>query len=278
MPYTRTKKIDCARAQVSIFAAKAITYTMRKNETDQNIVFGIHPVIEAVEAGREIEKIFLKKGSTNPALSDIKKTLKRKRIPFQEVPQEKLFRLTRKNHQGVVALLSPIEYQDFTEVVTRVIESGKEPLVLILDRVSDVGNFGAICRSAECAGVDAILIPTKGSAQINSYAVKSSAGAIFNIPICRTAHILSEVRQLKESGLRIIACSEKGENSIYQSKLGGPMAIIMGSEEDGIGEGLMDIASEHIHIPMAGATGSLNVSVATGIVLFERFRQASYVG
>lgn len=248
---------------------------MRENETEQNIVFGIHPVIEAIESGREIEKIFLKKGTTNPAITDIKRTLKSKRIPFQEVPQEKLFRLTRKNHQGVIALLSPIEYQDFEEVVRRVIEAGKTPLVLVLDCVSDVGNFGAICRSAECAGVDAILIPIKGSAQINSYAVKSSAGAIFNIPICRTGHILSEVRQLKESGLRIVACSEKGEGTIYKADLSGPMAIIMGSEEDGIGEGLMEIANEHLNIPMAGSTGSLNVSVATGIMLFERLRQAN---
>ena len=234
--------------------------------------------MEAIEAGREIEKVFLKKGTSNPAILDIKRTLKGKRIPFQEVPPEKLFRLTRKNHQGVIALLSPIEYQNFEEVVRRVIESGETPLVLVLDRVSDVGNFGAICRSAECAGVHAILIPIKGSAQINSYAVKSSAGAIFNIPICRTGHILSEVRQLKESGLKVLACSEKGTDTIYGSDLSGPMAIIMGSEEDGIGEGLMELASSHVNIPMAGSTGSLNVSVATGIVLFERLRQAQNAG
>lgn len=251
---------------------------MRENETEQNIVFGIHPVMEAIEAGKEIEKVFLKKGTTNPAVADIKRTLKGKRIPFQEVPQEKLFRLTRKNHQGVIALLSPIEYQDFEEVVRRVIESGESPLVLVLDRVSDVGNFGAICRSAECAGVHAILIPIKGSAQINSYAVKSSAGAIFNIPICRTGHILSEVRNLQEAGLRVVACSEKGEDDIYKTDLSGPMAIIMGSEEDGIGEGLLEVAKEHVNIPMAGNTGSLNVSVATGIILFERLRQAAHVG
>lgn len=251
---------------------------MRENETEQNIVFGIHPVMEAIEAGKEIEKVFLKKGTTNPAVADIKRTLKGKRIPFQEVPQEKLFRLTRKNHQGVIALLSPIEYQNFEEVVRRVIESGESPLVLVLDRVSDVGNFGAICRSAECAGVHAILIPIKGSAQINSYAVKSSAGAIFNIPICRTGHILSEVRNLQEAGLRVVACSEKGEDDIYKTDLSGPMAIIMGSEEDGIGEGLLEVAKEHVNIPMAGNTGSLNVSVATGIILFERLRQAAHVG
>ena len=248
---------------------------MRENETEQNIVFGIHPVIEAIEAGKEIEKVFLKKGTDNAAIADIKRTLKGKRIPFQEVPQEKLFRLTRKNHQGVIALLSPIEYQHFEEVVRRVIEAGKAPLVLVLDRVSDVGNFGAICRSAECAGVDAILIPIKGSAQINSYAVKSSAGAIFNIPICRTGHILSEVRQLQDSGLKIIACSEKGEGTIYNTDFSGPLAIIMGSEDDGIGDGLLEISNTHLNIPMAGATASLNVSVATGIILFERLRQLS---
>ncbi len=251
---------------------------MHDKETDQHLVFGIHPVSEAIESGKEIEKVYLKKGSTNPAISEIKRTMKAKRIPFQEVPQEKLSRLTRKNHQGIVALLSPIEYQNLDEVLYRVFEDGQSPLVLVLDRVSDVGNFGAICRSAECAGVHAILIPVKGSAQINSFAVKSSAGAIFKIPVCRTAHILSEVRNLKEAGLRIIACSEKGSTNIYSTDLAGPMAIIMGSEEDGIGEGLLEVATEHVNIPMAGSTGSLNVSVATGIMLFERSRQATHVG
>ncbi|MFM1875891.1 MAG: rRNA ((2251)-2-O)-methyltransferase RlmB [Bacteroidota bacterium] len=242
------------------------------------MIFGIHPVMEAVDSGKEIEKVFLKKGSTNEAVLELKRALKGKRVPFQEVPQEKLSRLTRKNHQGVVALLSPIEYQNIDEVTRRLIDEGKEPLILVLDRVSDVGNFGAICRSAECAGVHAILVPTKGSAQINSFAVKSSAGAIFNIPICRTGHILSEVRSLQESGLRVVACSEKGDKAIYSTDLSGPMAIIMGSEDDGIGDGLMELATDHVNIPMAGNTGSLNVSVATGIVLFERLRQATNVG
>lgn len=244
--------------------------------SDQNIVFGIHPVQEAIESGKEIEKVYLKKGGGNDALLAIKRTLKGRRIPFQEVPQEKLYRLTRKNHQGVVALLSPIEYQKIEDVIQGTFEKGETPLILVLDRVSDVGNFGAICRSAECAGVHAILIPTKGSAQINAFAVKSSAGAIFNIPICRTGHILSEVRNLGEAGLRIVACSEKGTDTMYGTDISGPMAIIMGSEEDGIGDGLLEIAKEHISIPMAGNTGSLNVSVATGIVLFERLRQAKH--
>ncbi len=248
---------------------------MRQRQDDSNMIFGIHPVSEAIQSGKEIEKVFLKKGANSEALNGIKRTLKGQRIPFQEVPQEKLNRLTRKNHQGVVALLSPVEYADVDLVVQKVFEEGRSPLLLVLDRVSDVGNFGAICRSAECAGVDAILIPTKGSAQVNSFAVKSSAGAIFNIPICRTGHILSEVRKLQESGLRIIACSEKGDKTIYQSKFTGPLAIIMGSEEDGIGDGLMEISDEHMNIPMAGSTGSLNVSVATGIILFERLRQLS---
>ena len=246
---------------------------MQRKDTDQYMVFGVHPVQEAIDAGKEIEKLFLKRGSTNNALVDLKNKIRKLRLPFQEVPQEKLNRLTRKNHQGVVALLSPVEYQDVTQVVQQAFEAGKEPVVLVLDRVSDVGNFGAICRSAECAGVDAILIPTKGSAQINSFAVKSSAGAIFNMSICRTNHIVSEVRNLAESGLRVTAVSEKGEQSIYDTKLLGPLAVIMGSEDDGIGDGLMEIAQQHVNIPMAGNTGSLNVSVATGIVLFERLRQ-----
>ncbi len=251
---------------------------MQRKDTDQYMVFGVHPVQEAIDAGKEIEKVFLKKGSNNNALIELKNKMRKFRLPFQEVPLEKLNRLTRKNHQGVVALLSPVEYQDITQVVQQAFEAGKEPVVLILDRVSDVGNFGAICRSAECAGVDAILIPTKGSAQINSFAVKSSAGAIFNVAICRTNHIVSEVRNLAESGLKVTAVSEKGEQSIYETKLDGPLAVIMGSEEDGIGDGLMEIAQQHVNIPMAGNTGSLNVSVATGIVLFERLRQLGQNG
>ncbi|MCB9187415.1 MAG: 23S rRNA (guanosine(2251)-2'-O)-methyltransferase RlmB [Flavobacteriales bacterium] len=251
---------------------------MQRNDTDQNMVFGVHPVQEAIDAGKEIERVFLKRGSNNNALIELKNKMRKLRVPFQEVPQEKLNRLTRKNHQGVVALLSPIEYQEIGQVVQQAFEAGKEPVVLVLDRVSDVGNFGAICRSAECAGVDAILIPTKGSAQINSFAVKSSAGAIFNVPICRTNHFLAEVRSLAESGLMVTAVSEKGEKSIYHAELSGPLAIIMGSEEDGIGDGLMEIAQQHVSIPMAGNTGSLNVSVATGIVLFERLRQISKNG
>jgi len=251
---------------------------MQRTDSDQYMVFGVHPVQEAIDAGKEIEKVFLKRGSTNNALIELKSKMRKLRLPFQEVPQEKLNRLTRKNHQGVVALLSPVDYQDITQVVQQVFESGKEPVVLVLDRVSDVGNFGAICRSAECAGVNAILIPTKGSAQINSFAVKSSAGAIFNVAICRTNHIVSEVRNLAESGLKVTAVSEKGEQTIYDTKLAGPLAVIMGSEEDGIGDGLLEIAQQHVNIPMAGNTGSLNVSVATGIVLFERLRQLAQNG
>jgi 23S rRNA (guanosine2251-2'-O)-methyltransferase len=250
---------------------------MSEAQNQPAIVFGIHPVMEAIESGKEIEKVYLKKGSSNDAIRDLKRTMKGRRVPFSEVPQEKLNRLTRKNHQGVVALLSPIEYSDIQEEVQKVFENGETPLILVLDRVSDVGNFGAICRSAECAGVHAILVPTKGSAQVNSFAVKSSAGAIFNVPICRTGHILSEVRKLQESGLKIMACSEKGDETLFQSDFSGPSAIIMGSEEDGIGDGLLEIADEHLNIPMAGITASLNVSVATGIILFERLRQLSNV-
>jgi len=249
--------------------------SMAEKDNLHNIAFGIHPVIEVIESGKEIEKIFLKKGSDNPAIRDIKRTLKGRRIPFQEVPQEKLNRLTRKNHQGIVALISPVEYSNMDEVVQRTFEKGETPLVLVLDRVSDVGNFGAICRSAECAGVHAILIPTKGSAQLNSFAVKSSAGAIFNLEICRTAHLPSEVNKLKESGLRVVASSEKATDTVYKTELSGPLALIMGSEEDGVGSGLLEIADAQINIPMVGSTGSLNVSVATGIILFERMRQSA---
>ncbi|MDP6908638.1 MAG: RNA methyltransferase [Flavobacteriales bacterium] len=163
---------------------------MSDRSVQQTLVFGIHPVLEAIEAGKEFEKVFLKRGLNSEAFISIRKKLRKHRIPYQDVPQEKLSRLTRKNHQGIVALLSPVEYSDLDEVISGAFDRGEEPLILVLDRVSDVGNFGAICRSAECAGVHGILVPIKGSAQLNAFAVKSSAGAIFNIDICRTARLV----------------------------------------------------------------------------------------
>lgn len=247
---------------------------MNPKRTDSNsLIFGIHPVLEAIEAGKELEKVYVKKGLTSDVMGRIRKELRTRNVPMQEVPQEKLNRLTTKNHQGIVAMLSPIEYVDVMEAVRGAFEQGADPLVLVLDRVSDVGNFGAICRSAECAGAHGLLMPLRGSAQVNPVAVKTSAGAVFNLNIGRTPDLKRALMQLQASGLRVIACTEKSEKTIYDTDLTGPLAVVMGSEEDGIDPALQQVADERVSIPMAGSTGSLNVSVAAGIILFERLRQ-----
>lgn len=237
------------------------------------IIFGIHPVLEAIEAGKELEKVYIKKGLASDVAVRIKKELRNRNVPLQEVPQEKLNRFTTKNHQGIVAMVSPIEYTDIMEVVQGAFDKGEDPLILVLDRVSDVGNFGAICRSAECAGSHGMLMPARGSAQVNPFAVKSSAGAVFNLNICRTYDLKRTVMQLQASGLRIVTCTEKADDTIYGCDLTGPIAFVMGSEEDGVSPELVAMADANVKIPMAGTTGSLNVSVATGILLFERLRQ-----
>lgn len=237
------------------------------------IIFGIHPVLEAIEAGKELEKVYFKKGLASDVAGRIKRELRLRNVPLQEVPQEKLNKLTTKNHQGIVAMVSPIEYVDILEVVQTTFDKGEDPLVVVLDRVSDVGNFGAICRSAECAGAHGILMPARGSAQVNPFAVKSSAGAVFNLNICRTYDLKRTVMQLQASGLRIVVSTEKATDVLYDADLKGPIALVMGSEEDGVSAELLAMADAHVKIPMAGTTGSLNVSVATGILLFERLRQ-----
>lgn len=247
--------------------------TPRKRPETNSLIFGIHPVLEAIESGKELEKVYVKKGMASDVMGRIKRALRQRDVPIQEVPQEKLNRLTTKNHQGIIAMLSPIEYVDVMEAVQGAFDKGTDPLVVVLDRVSDVGNFGAICRSAECAGAHGILMPAKGSAQVNPVTVKTSAGAVFNLNIGRTYDLKRTVMQLQASGLRIIACTEKAERTIYDANLTGPVAIVMGSEEDGIEVSLLEVADERVSIPMAGNTGSLNVSVSAGIILFERLRQ-----
>lgn len=255
------------------FAAYVSTTMAFSSKESNALIFGIHPVLEAIESGKELEKVYIKKGLTSDVAGRIKRELRLRNVPLQEVPQEKLNRFTTKNHQGIVAMVSPIEYSDILEVVQSAFDKGEDPLVVVLDRVSDVGNFGAICRSAECAGTHGILVPARGSAQVNPFAVKSSAGAVFNINMGRSYDLKRTVMQLQASGLRIVACTEKANASIYDTNLTGPIALVMGSEEDGVSPELLAMADAQVKIPMAGATGSLNVSVATGILLFERLRQ-----
>lgn len=240
-------------------------------------IFGIRPILEAIRAGKEVEKILIQKNSGGKLLGELKKEIDEFKIPFQFVPIEKLNYLTKsRNHQGVVALFSPITYQNIENIIPGIFEKGETPLVVILDRITDVRNMGAICRTAECAGVHAVIVPSKGSAQVNSDAIKTSAGAIFKLPICRSENLKTTIEFLKTSGLQIIACTEQGEKNISEINFSVPAAIIFGSEEDGISPEHLKRCDDEARIPLLGEIASLNVSVAAGITLYEIIRQRNF--
>lgn len=236
-------------------------------------IFGLRPVIEAIESGKTIDKLFVQKGLQGDIFSQLRKLITEYDIPTSYVPVEKLNRLTGKNHQGIYAFLSPIEFDSIENVLPQIYEKGKTPFLLILDRVSDVRNFGAIARTAECVGIDAIVIPSKGSASVNADAIKTSTGALYNIPVCKEANLKKTVEYLQQSGIAMVAASEKSDKFLYDADFTGPIAIIMGSEEDGISDNLLKISDNIIKLPMAGQTASLNVSVACGAILYEAVRQ-----
>ncbi|MGV8879278.1 MAG: 23S rRNA (guanosine(2251)-2'-O)-methyltransferase RlmB [Sphingobacteriaceae bacterium] len=243
-----------------------------KRENNQ-MVFGIRAVIEAIRSGKEIESLFVQRGLGGGLFLELKTLLQEFNIPSQTVPVEKLNRITAKNHQGIIGVISPIIYQKIEDIVPLVFEKGEVPLILVLDGITDVRNMGAIARTAECAGVHAIITPTKGSAQITPDAIKTSAGALFTIPVCRHDNLLLTVKFLQESGLQLVCCTEKTNDFIYQPDYTVPTAIIVGSEEDGIANEFIRIADYLAKIPMYGEIESLNVSVSTGIVLYEAIRQ-----
>jgi 23S rRNA (guanosine2251-2'-O)-methyltransferase len=236
-------------------------------------IFGIHPVLEAIEAGKEIDKILIRRDGGSDQLKKIRSLVSSREIPLQFVPIEKLNRVTSGNHQGVVAWLSSITYSPIESLLPSIFEAGEDPLILLLDGISDVRNFGAIARSAECAGVHAIIIPVSGSAGVNADAVKTSAGALHRIPVCRVRNLRQTVRFLRDSGLQVVAASEKAEQVVFDTEMKGPTAIIMGSEERGVSMEILKEADQWVSIPMTGNIASLNVSVAAGIMLFEVIRQ-----
>ena len=256
------------------------TFTPRgdeKREDVSKLIFGIRPIIEAMRAGKEIEKIFFQQGAGSKMMSELNDEIRKYKIPFQFVPPEKLNHLVKsKNHQGVVAQLSPVTYRSLEDIIPTIFEKGEVPLVIILDRITDVRNFGAISRSAECAGVHALIIPSKGSAQVNSDAIKTSAGALYQIPLCRSENLKHTCDFLKRSGLQIVACTEKTTETIYATDLSLPTAIIMGSEEDGVSEDYLKMADAKAKIPLFGKIESLNVSVSAGITLYEVVRQRNF--
>jgi len=236
-------------------------------------IFGIHAVQEALNAGRELEKVLVRRGVGSEQFNKLVGELHMLRVPVQQVPVEKLNRVTGKNHQGIIAYISEISYQDITQLLPSVFERGEDPLILLLDGVSDVRNFGAIARSAECAGVHAVVIPFSGSAAVNADAIKTSAGALHRIPVCRHKDLVGVLKFLQESGLSLFGATEKAEKSIYDSDMRGPAGFVMGSEEKGISAELLKRIEHWVSIPMKGKIASLNVSVAAGIVLFEALRQ-----
>lgn len=239
----------------------------------ENYIFGIRPILEAIEKGDEPERILIQKGLQGENFAMLFQKIRQRKIPFQMVPIEKLNRITRKNHQGVVAFVSLIEYQPLHSLLPLIFEKGETPLLVLLDGITDVRNMGALVRSAECAGAHAVVIPEKGVAPVNADAVKASAGALSRLPICREPNIVSAIAFLKECGLQVIALDEKGPKTIYQSDLNHPLAIVMGSEEKGVSAAALKMADQVAAIPMKGEIGSLNVSVAAGVVLFETLRQ-----
>jgi len=245
----------------------------RESRETNQLIFGIRAVIEAIKSGKEIESLYIQRGLSGGLITELQTLLHEFGITAQQVPIEKLNRLTPKNHQGAVAFISPIIYQKIENIIPEVFEKGEVPLILVLDAITDVRNMGAIARTAECAGVHAIVIPAKGSAQINPDAVKTSAGALYKIPVCRHDNFLQTVKFLQESGLQLVCCTEKTNDFIYKPDYTAPTAIVMGSEEDGVRNEIIRIADHLAKIPMFGEIESLNVSVATGIILYEAIRQ-----
>ncbi len=239
----------------------------------ENYIYGFHSIIETIKAGKPIDKIFLRKGLSNELFNDLFQLIRETGIPYQFVPQQKLDRITKKNHQGAIAFLAPIEFHNIEDLLPTLFEQGKNPFILILDKITDVRNFGAITRSAECAGVHTILIPQKNSASINEDAIKTSAGALSKIPVCRTPSLEQTAKYLKNSGIKLVAASEKASNNHFQIDYTSPTAIIMGAEDTGISKKLLEVSDIWAKIPLSGDIESLNVSVATGVFLFEVVRQ-----
>ena len=237
-----------------------------------NIVFGIRPVIEAIESGRQIEKVYVRKGAEGQLLSELKSVCKAQKVHMQEVPIEKLNRMTKLNHQGVVATVSPIVYADVEEILSSIPE-GEPGLIVLLDSITDVRNFGAIARSAECVGAHGLITSLKSSAPVNAEAIKSSAGALNIIPVARVGSIRNTLKALQAEGYQIAAATEKAEQTVYEADLTRPTVLVMGSEDTGISKEVLRMCDCQMAIPMKGRIESLNVSAAAAVILFEIQRQ-----
>ncbi len=243
-----------------------------KKHSNPDEIYGIRSVIEAIRSGKVIDKVLVKKGLTGELYSELNNVLRENGIHAQHVSPERFAAFGNRNHQGVVAYISPVDFQPIEEVVAQLWESGKEPFLVVLDGVTDVRNFGAIVRTAECAGVHAVIIPSRGTAKIGSDAVKTSAGALHHMPICKVNSLKSTISFLKLSGIKVVAASEKSTEKYTQVNLKPPLAIVMGSEDVGVSPEILKQVDELVSIPVTGNVDSLNVSVAAGILIYEAIR------
>lgn len=236
-------------------------------------VYGLRPVIEAIDSNVQIDRILLQNGLTGSLVGDLKTRIREKGIPFQFVPVEKLNRLAKGNHQGVAALIAPIQFHQAMELIPKLMEEKDAPLMLLLDHITDVRNFGAIVRTAECTGTDAVIIPDHGSAQVGDDAVKTSSGALLRVPICREANLKTVINLAKQCGMQIVAATEKGATDYLEVDFKQPTLLIMGAEETGISPELLKLADTRAKLPIMGQIQSLNVSVAAAVFMYEVLRQ-----
>ena len=245
----------------------------KSNSNSTELLYGRHPVVDALENNRTIEKVLLSNAIHGEFEKRLRYLCKEANVPMQVVPKERLNSITRKNHQGVIAFVSPIPYYQVEDILPMVYDKGETPLFVLVDGVTDVRNIGAIARSAEAAGAHALVLPKKGSAQINDEAMKSSAGALSSLPVCRVNSLMTTVEFLQLNGVQVIAADLKGDKMLYELELNGPLAIVMGDEAKGVNRMLLEKVDQPFKIPMRGQTDSFNVSVATGIILYEVLRQ-----
>ncbi len=236
-------------------------------------VYGIHAVLEALEAGKDIDKIFLSKTLNDETARDISERARQLRVPVQRVPVQKIDRITRRNHQGVLAMMAAVSYYRVEDLVPQLFDDGENPFVVVLDGVTDVRNFGAVARTCECAGVSAIVIPDRESVSVNADAVKTSAGALNYLPVCREHNLVNAVKFLRDSGFKIVGTSDKQQLPYTKADYTGPVAIVLGAEDKGISPEIMKHCDTQVLIPEFGHINSLNVSVAGGIMIYEVVRQ-----
>ncbi|WP_418895413.1 23S rRNA (guanosine(2251)-2'-O)-methyltransferase RlmB [Limibacterium fermenti] len=242
---------------------------------EKEMLFGIRAVIEAVQAGKDIDKVLVKRELQGELFKELQSVLREYEIPMQKVPVERIDRITRKNHQGVIAFTSAVTYQKLEQIVPLLYEEGKVPFIVVLDGITDVRNFGAIARTCEVAGVDAIVIPARGSVTVNADAIKTSAGALHTIPVCREQNLKEAIVFLKNSGIKVVAATEKASLTYTDTDLSLPVAVLMGAEDTGVSPENLRVCDELVQIPQYGTIRSLNVSVAAGVMIYEVIRQRS---